>query len=190
MSVSQRKQASVIFDYDGNAILYPAAVNVESAAVNAVIDWETETLQLFGRQITVPRLIAYYGTRGYRYSGRDHPPRPLPPLLDTLRQQVEVLSGYQFNAVLANYYRDGRDSMGYHRDNESAIDSACIASVSLGATRLMRFRHRPSRTVIDQPLDHGSLLLMHQCQTQWEHSIPKALRIQEPRINLTFRWLN
>ncbi len=182
-------QAIVLFDYDGDAVLYPEAIHVTSAAINAVIDWETETLVLFGRQVSVPRLIAYYGARGYRYSGRDHPARPLPPLLESLRQQVETLSGYPFNAVLANYYRNGRDSMGYHRDNEGAIDSRCIASVSFGATRLMRFRHRPSRSVIDQPLAHGALLLMHNCQTYWEHSLPKALRIQEPRINLTFRWL-
>lgn len=144
---------------------------------------------MFGRELPVPRRIAYYGAHPYRYSGLDHPARPMPDVLEDLRRRAASAAGVPFNSVLCNLYRDGRDSMGYHRDNEPEIDPHCIASVSLGATRRFRLRHRGTRETVTVDLADGSLLLMVDCQDQWEHAIPRTRRPVGERINLTFRVL-
>ena len=97
----------------------------------------------------MPRLIAMYGPVGYRYSGVVHPPRPLPPRLDAIRRRVEEVAGRAFNSVLANLYRDGRDSVGWHRDSDYAHGGQPdIASVSFGATRRFDLRDRDGRDAL------------------------------------------
>jgi alkylated DNA repair dioxygenase AlkB len=92
--------------------------------------------------------------------------------------------------VLANLYRDGNDSMGWHADDEPELgDEPVIASVSLGAERDFTLRRRDRRgQTVAMPLPHGSLLLMAgPTQRHWQHALPKRRRMREPRINLTFR---
>jgi alkylated DNA repair dioxygenase AlkB len=103
---------------------------------------------------------------------------------------VRELSGAEFNAVLLNLYRDGRDGMGWHADDEPELGrNPVIASVSLGATRRFCLRHRRRRDLkLDLPLPHGSLLLMAGAtQHHWLHALPKTQRPVGERINLTFR---
>jgi len=92
--------------------------------------------------------------------------------------------------VLANLYRDGRDCMGWHSDDEPELGARpLIASLSLGATRRFALRHRrdPSRRLVLE-LPAGSLLLMRgQTQARWRHALPRTARPVGPRINLTFR---
>lgn len=111
----------------------------------------------------------------------------MPHLLEKLKGVVEEASGFLFNSVLCNYYRHGQDSMGYHRDNESGIDTRCIASLSFGATRRFKMRHRGTKETMTIDLTDGSLLLMLDCQDQWEHMITKTKKPVGGRINLTFR---
>ena len=100
--------------------------------------WEEQRFTIYGRTMPMPRLIAMYGPVGYRYSGVVHPPRALSPRLDAIRRQVEDVTGRRFNSVLANLYRDGRDSVGWHRDSDYAHGGQPdIASVSFGATRVL-----------------------------------------------------
>ena len=80
--------------------------------------WEQQQFAIYGRTVPMPRLIAMYGPAGYRYSGVVHPPCELTPRLDVVRRRVEEVTGRAFNSVLANLYRDGRDSVGWHRDND------------------------------------------------------------------------
>jgi len=95
-----------------------------------------------------------------------------------------------FNSVLANLYRDGRDSMGWHSDDEPELGAQpAIASLSLGSTRRFVLKHRndPSRKFALE-LPHGSLLLMRGAtQANYRHALPRTARPVGPRINLTFR---
>jgi alkylated DNA repair dioxygenase AlkB len=91
--------------------------------------------------------------------------------------------------VLANLYRDGRDSMGYHADNEKELGiNPAIASLSLGDSRLFRLHHKKRRENLDIVLEHGDLLVMAGAlQHHWVHALPKTRQAKNSRINLTFR---
>ncbi len=183
-----KTQKTILFDYDGSALLInDALLDIDYRQLKQSIDWQQEHITLFGKTHLVRRLTAYYGDTGYRYSGVMHPARPIPAILADIKTTVEQLSNETFSAVLCNFYRDGQDHMGYHRDNEKEIDSTCIASASFGVTRTFRLRHRQNKTVIDTALEHGSLLLMQQCQNLWEHALPATRKVTDSRINLTFR---
>lgn len=156
------------------------------------IGWQQEEILIFGRRTLVPRLVAWHGDplASYTYSGTRHEPSAWTAPLLEIRARIEALTGAAFNSVLLNLYRDGRDSMGWHSDDEPELGrNPQIASVSLGATRRFRMQHRRRKSeALTVDLAHGSLLLMAgQTQHHWRHSVPKtAARVGE-RINLTFR---
>jgi alkylated DNA repair dioxygenase AlkB len=94
--------------------------------------------------------------------------------------------------VLVNYYRDGRDAMGEHADDEPELGPATndirIASVSLGAPRRFVLRHRRTREVRAFALGEGSLLVMGgTTQQHYRHHVPRTRTPVGPRMNLTFR---
>jgi len=153
--------------------------------------WREEEITVFDRRVQVPRLVCWYGDAGasYRYSGVDHLPLPWIETLLTLKSRVECFCGRRFNSVLGNLYRDGRDSMGWHADNEKELGpNPFIASVSFGAERLFRLRHGKSGETLEFVLTHGSLLFMGgSLQHGWRHSVPKTREKKTERINLTFR---
>ena len=165
------------------------------AHLTETVAWEQRNISLFGKIHPQPRLTAWYGDpeARYTYSGLTWEPRPWLPTLADLRQRLETAADCRFNSVLLNLYRDGRDSMGWHADDEPELGPApTIASLSLGATR--RFRLRPHVSGIAEPfgldLANGSLLLMHPpTQAEWQHALPKTARPVGPRLNLTFRWV-
>ena len=179
---------SLLFNFDGKTLLLNRSIpELSYSKLHSGINWRQEHISLFGKTHPVPRLTAYYGEFPYRYSGVEHPARPFPEYLNNIRLQVEQLSGFRFNAVLCNFYRNGNDRVGFHRDNEPMIDQTCIASVSSGAIRTFRLRHRETRQVINIELEDNSLLLMLNCQDQWEHALPASRKVTAGRINLTFR---
>lgn len=158
------------------------------AGLVAEIEWERHEFRIYGRAVLMPRLIAMYGPVAYRYSGVEHPPRPLPPRVACIRERVEAVTGQRFNAVLVNLYRDGRDSVSWHRDDDyEAGTHADIASVSFGAVRCFQMRDRAGGSArLD--LEPGSLLLMRAAALErWAHCVPKTARPVGPRVNLTFR---
>ncbi|SDQ89170.1 alpha-ketoglutarate-dependent dioxygenase AlkB [Pseudoxanthomonas sp. CF125] len=162
------------------------------AELQDAIEWETHRIRLFGREVDSPRLSSWIGNEdaAYTYSGTRFQPRPWPPALtDILRRLAQELD-CRFNSVLANRYRDGRDYMGWHSDNEPALGPhPVIASLSLGATRrfVLKHRHEASRK-LELPLAHGSLLVMRgDTQTNYKHSLPRTAKPMGERINLTFR---
>ena len=140
-----------------------------------------------------PRLVAWYGDEGasYEYSGKRYEALPWTPLLLDLRERVEGAAAVRFNSVLLNYYRDQRDSVAMHSDDERELGSEpVIASLSLGETRTLVFRHKSDRAqkTMRLPLESGSLLLMKgPTQRCWQHGVPKETRPCGPRVNLTFR---
>ena len=94
-----------------------------------------------------------------------------------------------YNAALCNLYRDGNDSVGLHADAEPEMGPV-IASVSLGAERLFRLEGKGGVVAFSERLPHGSLLIMAgNTQKNFEHEVPKEPRVTQPRINLTFRWI-
>ncbi|TGD78523.1 alpha-ketoglutarate-dependent dioxygenase AlkB family protein [Hymenobacter wooponensis] len=175
--------------------LKPAAATELLTELTATIPWKHEAIRLFGKEVLQPRLTAWHGDAGaaYRYSGLQLTPQPWTTALQQLRQQVETVTGAQFNSVLLNLYRTGQDSMGWHADNEPELGPRpVIASVSLGATRSFRLRPRDPHLTPHPPislqLTSGSLLVMRgTTQQAWLHALPKTTRVQEPRLNLTFR---
>lgn len=183
---------------DGSAVLTANFLPTDEAdrllaSLAAEIPWEATTLVMFGSEVAEPRLSAWTADPGmsYRYSGRTRTVHPWSVDLEVLRRRITSHTGSEFNGVLANLYRNGRDHMGWHADDEKSLGPApVIASVSLGAERRFELRHRDSREVVSCTLPHGSLLVMSGAsQSCWTHRLPRALRITEPRINLTFRLL-
>lgn len=156
------------------------------------IDWEVHRIRLFGRELDSPRLSSWIGDpqARYRYSGVRFEPRPWPAPLAALRGRLAEATGAAFNSVLANRYRDGRDAMSWHSDDEPELGPApLIASLSLGATRRFAFRHRQERTLRRTlELAHGDLLLMAgTTQALYQHALPRTARPVGERVNLTFR---
>jgi alkylated DNA repair dioxygenase AlkB len=183
-----------VLPYDGEAILFhDNSADFEWAAVTGTlidtIPWRAETAQLFGRELAVPRLTAWFGDAAYSYSGILHRPAPFPGIVERLRKRAEVLSGASFNAVLLNLYRTGRDSVGWHSDHEAGLgECPTIASLSLGGTRRFQLRHRQTRETITLELRTGDWLVMAgRTQRFWVHQVPKTASPIDPRVNLTFR---
>jgi alkylated DNA repair dioxygenase AlkB len=154
--------------------------------------WRSELITVWGKQYPQPRLTAWHGEAGYSYSGLRLEPLPFTPLQLEILAAVEAASGRRFNSVLLNYYRDGRDSMGMHSDNEPELGpQPAIASVSFGAARTFILLHKRSRERLRIDLTDGSLLLMAgSLQQNWLHGINKISRTVGPRVNLTFRLID
>jgi alkylated DNA repair dioxygenase AlkB len=153
--------------------------------------WRSEVITLWGRQYPQPRLTAWHGEKAYSYSGLKLEPLPFSPLQLLIKGAVEAASGRRFNSVLLNYYRDGRDSMGMHSDNEPELGpEPAIASVSFGAPRTFVLQHKRTKQGLKVVLDDGSLLFMGgKLQQNWLHGINKSAVQLGPRVNLTFRFI-
>ena len=161
-------------------------------ALEGEVPWRQETIRMGAREILQPRLSAWLGdpSARYTYSRRTFEPLPWTPTLAALVGRLNETSLVPFNSVLANLYRDGRDSMGWHADKEPELGKdPLIASLSLGGTRRFLLRHRRKSVAgVDLDLEDGSLLWMSgTTQHFWRHSVPKTKRPVAPRINLTFR---
>lgn len=155
--------------------------------------WRAEEVTVWGKRHLQPRLSAWYGDPGsrYRYSGLDLEPLPWTVTLQTIRRAVETAAGASFNSVLLNHYRNHRDSMGFHSDDEPELGAEpVIASLSLGETRTFTLKHRRRKDVepVRLALHSGSLLVMRgETQRNWKHGIAKQSQPCGPRVNLTFR---
>jgi alkylated DNA repair dioxygenase AlkB len=154
--------------------------------------WRQETIRLYGKDIAVPRLTAWYGDEGlrYTYSGIENVAlRWTAPLLE-VKRAVEPPCGVIFNSVLLNRYRTGKDSVSWHADDEPEFgERPVIASVSFGGTRKFQLKHKKRKDLkASLELTHGSLLIMRGgTQANWLHQIPKTPRAVAERVNLTFR---
>ena len=172
------------------------------AELRAAIPWHVHRLRLFGREVDSPRLSCWIGDpdASYAYSGTRFQPRPWTDALRPLRKQLQSELGTDFNSVLANLYRDGRDRMGWHSDDERELGGRpLIASLSLGAPRRFVLKRKAAHPELvegrDDPsvkltleLPHGSLLLMGgDTQAHYKHALPATAKPIGARINLTFR---
>lgn len=177
------------FEYYAGIVPVPEADAV-LARLWKELDWRRQEITLFGRKVLQPRLTAWYGDpeATYAYSGLQLEPLAWHPLLNVLKSRLESFTGATFNSVLANAYRDGSDSMGWHSDDEKELGyQPTIASLSFGEERrfLVREKGQLSSAMV---LQHGSLLVMKgDSQRRFQHSLPKTRRLVGVRINLTFR---
>lgn len=157
------------------------------------LQWGRQDITLFGRSVSQPRLTSWYGDHDahYSYSGLQLDPLPWHPVLLQLRRMLQEKLLSNFNSVLANAYRDGRDSMGWHADDEKELGpKPLIASLSLGQTRrfLIKEKQRKDIKPVCLHLEHGSLLVMQgDSQSRYKHSLSRTLKPAGLRINLTFR---
>ena len=157
------------------------------------IQWRQDKIKLFGKLIDQPRLTAFYGdaTKSYSYSGIVMNPNDWNDDLLFIKNRIEKVAKIKFSSVLLNYYRDGKDSMGWHSDDEKELgQNPVIGSVSFGESRVFQMRHKFQKDFkkVDVTLKDGSFLLMKGAtQHFWQHQIPKTKRKLASRINLTFR---
>lgn len=182
---------------DAEIMYYPQFFDKEQAdiifaALLKDIPWQHDEIRVYGKIHPQPRLTALFGNEGkpYTYSNITMQPHPWNLLLQKLKTEIERVSDTIFTTVLLNQYRDGKDSNGWHADNEKELGiNPVIASLSFGSERTFQLKHNLDK---DQKksivLEHGSLLLMKgTTQHFWKHQIPKTAKPFGPRINATFR---
>jgi alkylated DNA repair dioxygenase AlkB len=184
---------------DGDVRFFPgfftgAAADRYFNELQKTVGWQQQPIKIFGREIMQPRLTAWYGDAGksYSYSGITMQPQPWTKTLLAIKHKADHTAGMIFNSALLNLYRNGNDSMGWHRDNEKELGiNPVIASVSFGAARRFLLRSYTDKKITRELLlTHGSLLLMQgTTQHHWEHSIPKTAKPTGSRVNITFRMI-
>ncbi|HMB42412.1 MAG TPA: alpha-ketoglutarate-dependent dioxygenase AlkB [Luteimonas sp.] len=172
--------------------LSPVDADALFTTLRDAIPWDVHRIRLFGRLVDSPRLSCWIGDPGtaYAYSGTRFEPQAWPAALVPVRERLSRETGVDFNSVLANCYRNGRDAMGWHSDNERALGrQPVIASLSLGQARRFVFRERTgSRGKHALVLPNGALLLMAgDTQSLYQHALPATAKPVAARINLTFR---
>lgn len=172
---ADRKEADLLFDF-----------------LRELNGWRQDVIRLFGKSHPLPRLHRWFADseQPYRWSGIKMTPEPFPDSLREVRARLWEKSGIHFNTALGNFYRDGRDSVAWHSDDEPDLGlNPIIAGLSLGSTRRFLMRRKDNHKIARvYELTHGSLLLMMgSTQIHWEHAIPKTRPSTGPRISLTFR---
>lgn len=157
------------------------------------VDWRQDIIKCYGKDVNLPRLTAWYGDSGryYTYSNIVMEPLLWTSTLLHIKKRIEEIAQFSFNSVLLNLYRDGKDSIAWHSDDEPELGKdPVIASLSFGGERKFQFKHRFKRELgkIEFNLTNGSLLIMKgETQQYWQHQVPKTSKPVMPRINLTFR---
>ena len=188
----------IVFDLpDAEIVYYPNLFSVEKSnelfqKLKNEIPWQQDNITVFGQTYPQPRLTALYGNDGktYSYSNIVMQPHKWNTLLMFIKNEVEEICPENFTTVLLNQYRDGKDSNGWHADNEKELGrNPVIASISFGAERVFHLQHNEIKECKQKIiLEHGSLLIMKgETQHFWKHQIPKTSKPIGTRINLTFR---
>lgn len=189
---------TICLDEKSRLIYIPDFLNLNEAIhyyhiLSESLEWRREKIKMFGKELWQPRLLAWYADPGvnYTYSGIEHLPLAWTVPLMNLKSKIENYINNEFNSVLANFYRDGKDSMGWHSDDEKELgQQPIIASLSLGASR--KFVFRPRKGIVAEKMTfnlvQGSLLIMEgKTQQHFQHALPKTSKPISGRINLTFR---
>ncbi|MDP1844043.1 MAG: alpha-ketoglutarate-dependent dioxygenase AlkB [Sediminibacterium sp.] len=158
------------------------------------IEWKNDEALIYGKRIITKRKVAWYGIKAfpYTYSKTTKTALPFNDLLLQIKQQTESLTGELFNSCLLNLYHTGEEGMAWHSDAEKELKkNGAIASLSFGAERKFAFKHKTTEEKVSVFLEHGSLLVMKgTTQTHWLHRLPPTKLVHQPRVNLTFRFIN
>ncbi|XP_076362496.1 alpha-ketoglutarate-dependent dioxygenase alkB homolog 3-like isoform X3 [Tachypleus tridentatus] len=118
------------------------------------IPWKQTDIKIMGEKYQTPRLVAWYGPFPYSYSGVTlEADQEWPNEVTVIQLKVEqhlsevYKTTVSFNSVLLNLYRNGKDSVAWHSDDELSMGiHPIIASVSLGETRKFELKKKlPSK---------------------------------------------
>jgi len=160
-------------------------------ALMSEIDWRCDKAIIFGKLIETKRKVAWYADHPFTYTYSNITKHALPwtQNLITLKKMVEQQSGKTYNSCLLNLYHDGSEGMAWHSDGEKDLkENGAIASLSFGTIRKFAFKHKQSKEVVSLFLKPASLLVMKGVtQKHWLHRLPPTKKVQDARINLTFR---
>lgn len=171
-------------------LLYKDVLEIDVETVRQAISWEHRSVKVYGKVYPQPRLTKWYGPVPYKYSNLEMSAEGMPELLIYLKGVAETLTKESYNSVMCNLYRDGKDTVGWHSDNEPIFgpEGTAVASLSFGATRNFKLRPLDKSELYSIPLEHSSLLFMPRgTQALWEHTIPRTKTTTGLRVNLTFR---
>ncbi len=186
----------IILQKDGLAEYIPQFYSQEESKIlfqrlSQEIKWKNDVVIIFGKKMVMNRLSAWYAEQAleYTYSKITRKAEIFNDIMLEIKSKIEKETGERFNSCLLNFYHSGNDGMGWHSDDEnSMVKNSCIASLSLGESRVFHFKHNIEKTKVSISLENGSLLLMkNEIQQYWKHSLPKSKKVKSPRINLTFR---
>ena len=159
------------------------------------IEWRCDQAVIFGKHIETKRKVAWYADSlngkpfRYTYSNATKYSLPWTQNLLHLKGLVEQQTGETYNSCLLNLYHNGSEGMAWHSDGETDLkENGAIASLTFGAKRKFAFKHKNTKEVISLDLKAGSLLVMKGItQNHWLHRLPPTKKVQDARINLTFR---
>jgi alkylated DNA repair dioxygenase AlkB len=143
-------------------------------------NWQQRSRHMYDKVVAEPRLTAYW------HAGGGSPLEPAS--LERMRSLLSDRYGTGFDSAGMNLYRDGRDSVAWHRDRiAKEIEDPIVVLVSLGEPR--RFLVRPHGGGRSRAfrLGEGDLLVTGgRFQREWEHAVPKVAKAG-PRISIAFR---
>jgi alkylated DNA repair dioxygenase AlkB len=118
-----------------------------------------------------------------------------PPFLKQVCEKINNLLDTQFNHIVILLYRDGNDSIGFHKDKTLDLDeNSPIVSLSLGHTRKYCLRDNIFNPKINQEIDLENdtlLVLGPRTNENFYHSIMPIESNKNntcaPRISITLR---
>ena len=187
----------------------PEDMHLNRTQYDALWDMRPKTrhnIKLFGKECTIPREQMVYGVDNYTYSGKVFPSQPIPEslqyYLDWANKFESCLTNQDdttyipYNMILVNWYKDGTDYIGQHRDDEKQIiPQTNVMTISFGAERKFRVRHDPKKgekieaiAKQDYTVKNNSFLIMGgHFQEEFKHEIPKTKKVLNSRISITLR---
>ena len=157
------------------------------------IPWEQGVYKMYGKEVKTPRLLWAMRDKDFdikkSYSITESSIWNEDMIILKTKVESIINSKKKFKYAQINYYRDGKDYIGWHSDSE-VMEGGFIASVSLGTSRKFQFMNIENNSIKKElMLDNGSLLVMDQnsAKLNWKHRLPKETKINDGRINITFR---
>lgn len=163
-------------------------------------------IKLFGKTCTIPREQMVYGIYDYSYSGTTFPTQDIPPILqkyldwaNQFEKKHNIDNNHSYNMILVNWYENGHDYIGAHRDDEKQIiPNTNVYTFSFGTVRNFKIHYHPkfkknineNYTHIKEiiPLTHNSIFIMGgHFQNEFKHQLPKCIKISNTRISITLR---
>lgn len=142
--------------------------------------WQQRERRMYDREVLEPRLVAAWGS-----AELDR----LPERLEQVRRLVSQRYGVEFDSVLVNLYRDGRDGVAWHGDTvRHRLPETVVVTVGLGERRRFLLRRGSAGpTTLALESGQGDLVVMGgRCQHEWQHTVPKAARAGA-RMSVTLR---
>ena len=152
-----------------------------------------QTVRMFGKEKTISRRQKAFGY-DYYFAHQTAIADPFPDFLEKIRLGIVQQTGVDFNGALLNFYTSN-DHIGLHSDKVSAlVPDSPIATLSIGGSRVFRFRNCKDRADQTQFNVHdGDLLIMHGAtQTTHKHEVrpPKKRNsdsYKADRVSITLR---